>query len=270
MSRYRESFQSKRMSRRRILMAAGAGATGLAAAQALGLTPISGARASGTSPYGGTYINAIAGDWGTLDPVTSVAYGPSIFPRIYNTFVSRSTRRSDVLIFDLAERVEQPDEQTYLFDIRSGARIAPNNLGVPQREMDAFDAKAWLDHVAQATNAIIRGLTNQWLDSYEVPDARTFRLVTRGAYAYFLFRLGNPVGGCIPPREFFERPISMRDQGAGAGPFGVIAPGSFSETGGIILQRNPHYYNPMLPYVDRIQVVRMSDRSARRAAWCGC
>ena len=227
---------------------------------------------AGAALRGGTLRLAINGDWGTIDPVTSVAFGPQLFPHIYNTLVSRSARQSDFIRFDLAESIEQPDEQTYLFNVRPGVKIAPNSLGIAERDMDAGDVQAWFDRIAVEDGALMRAFTNQWVDSTNAPDPTTFELKTAGAYAYTLLRLGSPLGGTIPPREFFEQRIRISDQGVGAGPWAVIEPGSYSNTGGIVVSRNPNYYRTgasgeALPYIDEVEYIRISDRQPRRAAF---
>jgi peptide/nickel transport system substrate-binding protein len=273
---YWQRLQRQRVSRRRLLGATGVGAAGLAIVAACGgeggepgagKTP-----GAGTPVRGGRYIYTTTGDWGTIDPVTSVAFGPGIFPRIYNVLLDRSRLRPDFFYFDLAEDYEQPDEATYLFKIRPGLKIAPNTLGIEERDLDSGDAKAWMDRIQAEENAVLRAFTNQWLDSYDAPTPTEFTIITKGAYAYTLFRIGAPLGGCIPPREFFEQEISLKDQGVGAGPFKIQA-GAFRESGEVIVERNPNYYRTddatgeQLPYVDEIQAVRIDDRQARRTAF---
>lgn len=273
MDGYWQALQRTRLSRRRLLAAAGAGAGGLMAASMLGGLPSAvrppRARATGAARRGGTYVFPVTYDWGTLDPASSVAFGPTVFPRIYNSLVVRSPRQPDFFYFDLAESFEQPDEESYLFSIRPGVRIAPNALGIPERDLDALDAMRWLDHATESPTAVLHGFVNEWLQTHNAPNLHTLHLKTNGPYAYLLFRLGSPLGGCIAPRDFFARGISMANQAAGAGPWGTLVPHSFSEAGGIVLQRNPNYYNPALPYIDRLEGVRIVDRQPRRTAFIG-
>jgi len=274
---YWQQFQRQRISRRRLLATAGTGAAGLAVFAACndeksttgGKTAVPSA---GAPQVGGKYVYPITGDWGTIDPVTSVAFGPGIFSDIYNCLVDRARTKPEYFYFDLAESYEVVDESTYLFAIRPGVKIAPNTLGIPERDLDATDAKVWLDRVLADEAAVLRGFTNQWYDSHTIPDPEHFQIKTKGPYAYFLFRIGPPLGGCIPPREFFEQSIDIKAQGVGAGPHAVIAPGSYSNTGGVILQRNPNYYRTdsedrPLPYLDEKEAVRISDRQPRRTAF---
>ncbi|MEE8385212.1 MAG: ABC transporter substrate-binding protein, partial [Dehalococcoidia bacterium] len=277
-----ERIQRQRISRRRLLGATGAGAAGLAVAVACGggdeePEPTSAAGQTptqevGQAKRGGTYKSATTADWGTLDPLVAVGVATGLFPRIYNVLLDRSRTQPDFWFMDLAEEFEQPDEETYNFTIRSGVKIAPNDLGIPERDLDAFDTKAWLERIGEEEHAVHRAFTIEWLSSFDVPDARSFQIKTNGPYSYFFFRIGLPMGGTIPPREFYEQGISLREQGVGAGPYSV-RPGSYAETGGITIDRNPNYYlkdeatGEQLPYIDTRETFRITDRLARRTAF---
>ncbi len=282
--RYWQRFQRQRVSRRRLMAAAGASASGLLVASACGgggdgegeETPVAGETPTveaGTPKHGGRYQSTTTVDWGTLDPVTSVGGFTGIAARLYNCLLERSRMDLDWWFFDLAEDVEQPDEESYIFHIRPGVTIGPNDLGIEQRDMDSSDAKVWQDRLAEDEEARQRNFALQWVGSYEAPDARTFTMKTKGPYAYFFFRIGPPGLGSIPPREFWEQGISLRDNGVGGGPY-VIRPGSYEETGGIILDSNPNYYrtdpdnnDARLPYYEGIDIFRITDRLARRSAF---
>ncbi len=265
-----------RLSRRRFLAGMGAGAAALAVAVACGesarpvTTPAS-PPASSRGTRGGQYIFSVPADWGTLDPVTSVGFATYVFPLVYNVLVDRSRVDSSFYYFDLAETLEQPDEETYAFTIRPGVTVAPNSIRIPERALDAFDTETWLARVESDPTAVSHSFVSRWVSSFQAPDERTLTVRSDGPYAYFLFRIGSPLGGTIPPREFFEQELSLADRGAGAGPF-VIEPDSYAETGGIRLARNANYYRTgadgdPLPYLDEIAAVRLSDRLPRRVAF---
>jgi len=285
---YWQRLQRERISRRRLLVATGAGAAGLAVAAACGggggddggktpgpgESPTAGAtEGAGTPKRGGMYKGNTTVDWGTLDPVTSVGGFTGITARIYNGLVARSTEKTDFVFFDLAEEMEQPDEESYVFTIRPGVKIGPNDFGIEERDLDAFDAKVWQDRIAADENALPRSFALPWLAAYAAPDAATFTMRSNGPYAYFVFRLNPILGGLMPPREFWEQGTSIEGGGVGAGPY-TIRPGSYQETGGIIMDRNPNYYrtdennnDAPLPYYDGIDVARITDRLARRTAF---
>ncbi len=278
-------FQKTRMSRRAFVRAAGvtaAGAAGTALVAcgggggdgnetaAAGETPTTEA---GTPKRGGRYKSVTTVDWGTLDPVTSVGGFTGITARIYNALMVEASKETGFVFFDLAENLEQPDDETYIFNIRPGVRIGPNDYDIEERDLDALDAKVWQDRVDQDQNALPRSFTTVWLDSYDAPDAKTFTMKSKERYIYFIFRLNPILGGLMPPREFWERGQSIEGGGVGAGPY-TIQPGSYQETGGINLDRNPNYYrtdeehnNEPLPYYDGIDVARITDRLARRTAF---
>jgi peptide/nickel transport system substrate-binding protein len=275
---YWMKLQRARISRRRALAGASAGAVGLALAAACNddggdPDPVdgNGNGDEGTPVAGGTYRNAITGDWGTIDPLESVAFGPGILAKIYNFLVYRSTLKPDVVVMDLVESFEQPDDATYVFTLRTDRMIAPNSLGVPERAMDAEDCVAWLDASVANAAAVSQRWTELWLGPYEATSPTEFRMQTSQPYAYLLNTMNTPVGGMIPPREMLE--LSMEAQAAGAGPY-MIQEGSFAETGGVILVKNPNgtYTDPdnnnaPIPYIETINTSRISDRQPRRTAF---
>ncbi len=288
-SSYWLRFQKARMSRRAFVRAAGMTAGGATASALVACgggdgggtetpssdeTPISGATAEAGAPKrGGRYKGVTTVDWGTLDPTTSSGGFTGIVARIYNALMARDTEKPDFIFMDLAEKLEQPDEETYVFNIRSGVKIGPNDYGIEERDLDALDAKVWQDRIAEDENALSRSFTVPWLASYDAPDAKTFIMKTKGPYAYFTFRTNLILGGLMPPREFWQQGLSIEGGGVGAGPY-TIQPGSYQETGGIILDRNPNYYrtdpnnnDAQLPYYDGIDIVRITDRLARRTAF---
>ncbi len=283
-----QRLRRQRISRRRLLATAGLGTAGLVAVTACGggdEEPAARTPAGGETPTtaatptvvgepkrGGVYKSVVTADWGTIDPATSVGTATGIFPRMYNVLFSRSNADPSFIFWDLAEAMEQTDEVTYIYTIRPGVKIAPNDLGIPERDLDSLDAKAHLDRAEVDEDHLARAFTVPSLDSHEAPDAKTYIIRTKSPYAYFLSRLGRALGGCMPPREFFEQGISLQDKGVGAGPY-VVRPGTYQESGGISLDRNPNYYRKdeatgqQLPYIDAIDVTRITERQARRTAF---
>src|SRR3990170_1811508 len=144
---YWQRFQRERISRRRLLGTAGAGAAGLAIVTACGgdngtsgdTTP--GQTPSGTPKVGGRYLEATDTNIDTLDPHLSVAGGPGWLIRVYNVLVNQSKTKPEYILFDLAETYEAPEPggTDWIFHIRPGVKIAPNDLGI-DRDMDAEDA----------------------------------------------------------------------------------------------------------------------------------
>jgi peptide/nickel transport system substrate-binding protein len=288
---YWERITTQRVSRRRVLQTTGvagaaAGAVwlvGCGGGSSSGKTPAAGGSptaAVGTTPadagppkIGGRYKGFVQGAWGTIDPVVSVGNATGIMPRFYNTLISRSNVDPTFLFYDLAQSFEQPDDSTYIFKIRPGVKLAPNSLGIPERDMDAQDPQKWIERIRAQNDSILRKFTEPWLDS-STATADTWQFKTKGPYAYSLSTIGRALGGCIPPRETYEQNIDLKAQAVGGGPF-MIKPGSYEESGAVSLDRNPNYYGTdaksglKLPFYDGIDVVLITDRQARKTAFLG-
>jgi ABC-type transport system substrate-binding protein len=288
---YWERIASRRISRRRALARAAVGTALIVAAPACGggsssnktpsasSTPEAATGTTGSVPpagpgkRGGRYKGVNAGAWGTIDPIVSVGTGTGIMPRFYNTLISRSNVDPEFIFYDLAESYEQPDDVTYVFKIRPGVKIAPNSLGIPERDMDAQDAVRYFDRIRAQPDAIARVFTEPWVDSYSA-TSDTFMFKTKGPYAYSLSRIGRALGGCIPPRETFDQKLDIKARAAGAGPF-MIKEGTFQESGSVSLDRNPNYYRKddatglQLPFYDGIDVALVTDVQAQKTAFLG-
>ncbi len=288
---YWERMTTQRVSRRRVLQTTGvagaaAGAVwlvGCGGGSSSGKTPAAGGSptaAGGTTPadagppkLGGRYKGFVQGAWGTIDPVVSVGNATGIMPYFYNTLISRSNVDPKFTFYDLAQSFEQPDDSTYIFKIRPGVKLAPNSLGIPERDMDSQDPQKWIERIRAENDAILRKFTEPWLDS-SAAAADTWQFKTKGPYAYSLSTIGRALAGCIPPRETYEQKIDLKAQAVGAGPY-VIKPGSYQESGAVSLDRNPNYYRKddkyglQMPFYEGIDVVLITDRQARKTAFLG-
>lgn len=269
----------RRLARRRLLRGAALGSIGVAggwAAAACGDDddddpPPAGATdgsaapgAAGEPKRGGRFQANVSVGFDTFDPHLGIAVSTFLFPRVYNVLVNQSTTMPDFVVRDLAESWEQPDEATYIFTIRPGVKMAPNTLGVPERDLDAMDAQASFTRISEEPRANASAFVKDRLASWEATSRSTFVMRTEGPYAWFFSSLGFPTA-TIPPRELLEGDRSiLQANGVGAGPFLLR---SIAEGERASLDRNPNYYGAPLPYVDGIDVAIIQDRAARRTAF---
>ena len=280
-SYYWDKIRRQRISRRRMLAVTGAGAAGLAIAAACGESgdddgepDDDGQVSAGTPVYGGRMQIGTAVNIDTLDPHVSIAGGVGYFPRIYNVLVAQSAIKPEFRFDDLAETLEHPDETTWIFGIRPGVKIAPNEMGVPERDMDAVDAFESFERIKglDAANAAV--FVDDWFETHEASaDGMTYTVNTPSPYAWFLMRMGFFINN-IPPRELLAGDVDrLRNAGVGGGPFSVPI-GGYTEGESLVLNRNPNYYrtdpnndDAQLPYIDGFDVKIITDRATLRTAF---
>lgn len=287
---YWARYAQTRITRRRMLQATGGAAAATALALALGgcrdskssSSANNGDRLTGdpTKPDvlnpagpprpGGTLVSANAADFGTWDPHLGVAVASAYYPRIYNLLVNQSASKPEFLIHDLAQSFEVPDENTYIFKLRPGVRITPNDLGVSERDIDGEDVRATLDRIKTDSATTNHAFARDHIDSVTVSgDALTIK--TPAPYAWFLNRLGL-FFNAIAPRELLAGDLSrLSNKAAGAGPYRLI---SVTEGEVARLERNPSYYGTdpdnggaPLPYIDKLEVRVVYDKATQRTAF---
>jgi len=269
---YWHRLQARRLSRRRLIATGGAGAAGLAFAAACS------DKKSGTSPdgtpggaagqpvSGGRMKSARNAVFDTLDPYNSVA-SLNILARLYNVLLKQSALKPDLIVMDLAESYEQPSPTEYIFTIRPGVRIPPNEYGVPERDMDAEDVVVAYDRIKTLPEATACAFICNWIESHSAPEPMIYKLTTPRPYAWFLLQIGGTnYFQTIPPRELNQDPDKLATGGAGGGPF-FVRPGGFSASERCILDKNPAYYRTGLPYVDGWDTIVVPDPAAVRTAF---
>lgn len=275
---YWERFQRQRVSRRRLLATAGAGAAGLAVVAACGdgggepgpETP----RAEGTPKPGGVYKDAtdvISDAFFGLHPYLAIAAGPAYFARMYNALFNQSAVDPRFRLDDLASGYEMPDPEglEHIFTIRPNVMIAPNTLGVPERALDAQDCKASYDIIQTLDLANACQFVCQYFQNTEALENNTvFKITLSKPYAWFQVNIGRAINLVIP-RELTEVDAgTLRNNGAGGGAF-QITPGTFVEGEGLKMHKHPSYWRASegVPYMDGWDIRIIPDRAGRRAAF---
>ena len=165
---------------------------------------------------------------------------------------------------DLAESWTQPNENTYVFKLRRGVRWQ-NKPPVNGRELDAEDVVYTLDRFRT-----VKGNANAYmlaaLDRVEALDKYTVKFTLKESYAWFLDILANPMAVCIVAKECVEKMGDLKKQEAtvGTGPWMLD---SYRPNVGMTLVRNPTYFVPGLPNIDRIEILVDEDKASRIAAF---
>ena len=264
-SEYWQRFSKQRLSRRK-MPAAGAGAAGVAGFALVGCG--GGEKENGTNggtPGGdgspkrggvfqqGTTIGALS-----IDPHTDVTMGLAFVPFIYGYLLHQVEmfEGAPLLMYDNATSHEQPDDLTYVFNMRKGVHFQ-NLPPVNGREVVAEDVVYSFNRI---TSVAPQPFWKNYVKTMSAPDPYTFRLDIAKPYAYTL----PDVGGAIVPKEAVEQWGDLKTHGLGSGPFQVknIARGASME-----MERNPDYYAEGIPYLDGINWRIIPDDSSLRASF---
>ncbi len=278
-SEYWKRFYQKRLSRRRALKAGamGLGAAALVAAGCGGggnnqsgggggggavdafLTPAAGGE--GSPVYGGHQVLPWNSAFGGLDVQESVDfYQAAMFHGLLFDINLLDNRK---VHFQFADSLEQPDESTYIFNLKQGVKFQ-NVDPMNGREVTADDVvysytRRRDDPVSQNDKQFLRDYT----DHFEAVDKYTFQLVTKGPYSPALDEMGNP-SYVIIPKEAVEKWGDLMQHGVGMGPF--IAQ-DFSRGEKLTFVKNPDFYMEGLPYVDSGEYLIITDDSTLNAAF---
>jgi peptide/nickel transport system substrate-binding protein len=167
---------------------------------------------------------------------------------------------------DLAESWSQPDETTYVFKLRRGARWH-RKPPVDGREFAADDVVYSVDRFRTVKGNANASMLKS-LDRVEAIDRYTVRFTLKEPYAWFLDMLANPMAVCIVARECVEKFGDLRSPEAtvGTGPWMFE---SYRPNIGMTLVRNPNYFVSGLPYIDRVEIFVDEDNASRMAAFLG-
>lgn len=263
---YWQRRSGARISRRRLLGSAMTGSAALAfAACSGGGSGEEGAPTPDLTPRrGGRLELASEANFISIDPHLTVGAGIAIVAWLYTYLFHYSGASPDIMLFDHAEELEQPDELTYRFKLRRGVRTPSGRPPIPERELDSQDVLKTFERVRDLPGATAGAFVKERVDSFSAPDSTTFVIKTKEPYAWTLDSLGSPAGTGIVPRELIESNVDLRTGGGGAGPF-YLARYRDGEIASV--DRNDNYWAAPIPHIDGIDFKIIADRSARRNAF---
>jgi peptide/nickel transport system substrate-binding protein len=152
---------------------------------------------------------------------------------------------------DLAESWQQPDDTTYVFKLRPGAKYH-NKPPVNGREAVADDVvKSFQRQIDQKANAgLLAGIAKM-----EAVDKGTVRLQLSKPNADFLWALGSAPCKVVPPETWEIKGDLKEGPVIGTGPFMFDK----AEKGLVTMVRNPDYFEKGLPYLDQVGFYRIPD-----------
>src|SRR6266545_843560 len=250
------------LSRRKLLAL---GCVGLAAAAQARVSPV----LAQTPKRGGT-LSLRLWDPPHFDPHLTISYKTHILHTFSHSRLLKPKAGPGVgpgtfpLEGDLAESWTQPNETTYVFKLRKGVRWH-NKPPINGRELTADDVVYSVERFRT-----IKGNANAYmlssLDKVEAPDKYTVKFTLKEPYVWFLDMLANPMAVAIVAKECVEKfgDLKKSESVVGTGPWMFD---SYQPNVGYTLVRNPNYFVPGLPYIDRVEVTVDEDNASRMAAF---
>jgi peptide/nickel transport system substrate-binding protein len=165
---------------------------------------------------------------------------------------------------DLAESWSQSNETTYLFKLRKGVRWHPKPP-VNGRELTAEDVRYTVERFLTVKGNPMAYMLSS-VDRVEAVDRYTVKFVLKEPFSWLLDVLANPMAVAIVARECVEKfgDLKKAEAVVGTGPWMLD---SHRPSVGLTFVRNPHYFVPGLPYVDRIEYLVDEDNASRMAAF---
>ena len=165
---------------------------------------------------------------------------------------------------DLAESWSQTDETTYVFKLRRGVRFHPKPP-VNGRELTADDVVYSVERFRTVTGNP-QAYMLAAVDKVEALDRYTVRFTVKEPFAWFPDMIANPMTLAIIARECVEKfgDLKKAEAVVGTGPWMLD---SYRPNVGYTLVRNPGYFLPGLPHIDRIEVAVDEDNASRMAAF---
>ena len=161
----------------------------------------------------------------------------------------------------LAESWEQPNDTTYIFKLRKGVRWHAKPP-VNGRELTADDVVFTFQRALTVKGNPNRAALEE-IDRVEALDRYTVRFVMNQPFAWFLH---SPALAPILPKEaadnegMFKKPETV----IGTGPWMLER---YEPNVRLTFVRNPHYFQPGLPYADAIEARIDTDPASKLAAW---
>lgn len=204
---------------------------------------------------GGELRVALHRDPARLEPhISQGASSVSVQGSIYDTLVEYD--ENGELAPALAESWTITDETVYTFHLRRGVTF---HNGQP---FTAADVIASFDRIGAEETGATRKATIDSMHSYEALDDYTVRVELKAPNAVLLHELASNASYIVSEADI-ESGFNFTNQANGTGPF-VLE--SWEPNGKYIVVKNPNYWRPGLPYLDRIVMTPIVDDRARVSA----
>jgi peptide/nickel transport system substrate-binding protein len=207
------------------------------------VAPSAWAQAPATIKRGGTLTTAIFADPNTFDPhLAANIEGRTASLAIHDTLFS--VDENGRLAPRLATSWEFSDEgKTLTVKLRSGVKFQDGTA------FDAAAVKYNIDRINDPKLASIRKNEIRAMDRIEVIDGSTVRFVLKYPFAAFTFPLTDVAGAIGSPAAMEKWGANYGLHPVGTGPFKLA---EYQKDTRTVLEKNPDFWMPGKPYLDRV------------------
>jgi ABC-type transport system substrate-binding protein len=182
-----------------------------------------------------------------------------LIPSLFNTLVTIDENLE--VVPDLAKSWEVKDDgKTYVFHLHEGVKFHDGT------DCDAAAVKWNFDRLLNPEEKVLTAPFFTMIEAVEPVDAQTLKVTLQYPTETFLRALGNYRKGfpIISPTAY--KTWGKQDLAAhptGTGPFKLA---KWEQNALILLERNAQYFQPRLPYLDKIEFRIMKDGVTRATA----
>ena len=209
---------------------------------------------------GGTLKIAFESDVPGIDPHTTLGVQVQVLiPNLFNTLVTIDENLE--VIPDLAKAWEVQDGgKTYLFHLHPGVKFHDGT------DCDAAAVKWNFERLLNPEEKVLTAPFFTMVESVEPLDAHTLRITLQYPTETFLralanYRKGFPIVSPAAYKKWGKQDLTLHP--TGTGPFQLA---KWEQNALILLERNPHYFRPGRPYLDRVEFRIMKDGVTRATA----
>ena len=199
----------------------------------------------------------------TLDPQQNAGFVTQVYASLVYGHLVRFPAGPEAqggsdhrILPDIAEKWEFTTPTTVVFRLRQGVRFH-RKPPVDGREVTAEDVKFSLERF-RAKSPLRDRL--EAVQSIDVLDRYTVRLVLREPFAPLLNHLANAAHCAILPREVEGKDLNQPEAIIGTGPF-VLK--SYQRGVRAVYERNPDYQMTGLPYLDAVHLEVVPEQNTR-------
>ncbi len=206
-----------------------------------------------TPKKGGTLRTAMARDVVNMEPW--VGHGVSVNMIQMNVYDNLIAYKPPSAEFEpqLAVSWELPNPTTYVFKLRKGVKYHNG------ADFDAEDVKFSLERMKDPEGGATLAPQLKDISEINVLDSHTVEVKLSQPNAVFLALMAASTAHMLD-KDWVESGVDLTQEMNGTGPFKFV---EFEPGLHTVLEKNPNYWKPGMPYLDKIVAVPFRDDSAR-------